>query len=145
MLKQENPKGGKIINISSVHQIITKPHYLAYATSKAGIEMMTKTVAPELAGQSIRANLVAPGAIMTDMNREIKENKQEMERIIKKIPMARIGDAYEVANIVIFLASDKASYVTGATFFVDGGLTLYPSFLPPSSHAFEKHGKRRVG
>ena len=98
-----------------------------------------------MAGQSILANLVAPGAIMTEMNREIKENKEEMERIIKKIPMARIGDADEVANIVIFLASDKASYVTGATFFVDGGLTLYPSFLPPSSHAFEKHGKRSVG
>jgi glucose 1-dehydrogenase len=144
MLKQENPEGGNIINISSVHQIIPKPHYLPYATSKAGIEMMTKTMALELAGHNIRANLVAPGAIMTEMNYELKENKEEMERIIKKIPMARVGNADEVANIVEFLASDKASYVTGATFFVDGGMTLYPSFILPSSHDFEKHGKRSV-
>jgi glucose 1-dehydrogenase len=139
---QQNPKGGSIVNISSVHQVIPKPHYLPYATSKAGIEMMTKTMALELAGQNIRANLVAPGAIQTDMNRELVENKKEMEAIIKKIPMARVGNADEVANIVEFLASDKASYVTGATFFVDGGMTLYPSFLLPSSHDVEKHGKR---
>src|SRR5437867_5582659 len=104
--------------------------------------MMTKTMALELAGHNIRANLVAPGAIMTEMNHELKENKEEMERIIKKIPMARIGNADEVANIVEFLASDKASYVTGTTFFVDGGMTLYPSFLLPSSHDLEKHKKK---
>jgi glucose 1-dehydrogenase len=118
MLKQENPKGGNIINISSVHQIIPKPHYLPYATSKAGIEMMTKTMALEFAGHNIRANLVAPDAIMTEMNHELKENKEEMKRIIKKIPMAGVGNADEVANIVEFLASDKASYVTGATFLL---------------------------
>jgi glucose 1-dehydrogenase len=144
MLKQENPKGGNIINISSVHQIIPKPHYLPYATSKAGIEMMTKTMALELASQNIRANLVAPGAILTEMNRDLIENKNEMERIINKIPMGRVGNADEVANIVEFLASDRASYVTGATFFVDGGMTLYPSFLFPSSHDLEKHGKKSV-
>jgi glucose 1-dehydrogenase len=144
MLKQENPKGGNIINISSVHQRIPKPHYLPYATSKAGIEMMTKTMALELAAQNIRANLVAPGAILTEMNRELKENKKEMDKIIKKIPMGRVGNAEEVANIVEFLASDKASYVTGTTFFVDGGMTLYPSFLLPSTHDLEKHRKKVV-
>jgi len=144
MLSQENPKGGNIINISSVHQVIPKPHYLPYATSKAGIEMMTKTMALELASKNVRANLVAPGAILTEMNRELVENTYEMERVIHKIPMGRVGNAEEVANIVEFLASDKASYVTGTTFFVDGGITLYPSFLFPSSHDLEKHGKKSV-
>lgn len=142
MVKQSNPKGGNIINISSVHQIIPKPHYMPYATSKAGIEMMTKTMALEFARDNIRANLVAPGAILTDMNAELKNNKREMEMILNKIPMGRVGNADEVANIVEFLASDKASYVTGATFFVDGGMTLYPSFLLPASHDFEKQKRR---
>ena len=142
MVKQSNPKGGNIINISSVHQVIPKPHYLPYATSKAGIEMMTKTMALEFARDNIRANLVAPGAILTDMNAELKNNKREMKMILNKIPMGRVGNADEVANIVEFLASDKASYVTGATFFVDGGMTLYPSFLLPASHDFEKHKRR---
>jgi glucose 1-dehydrogenase len=130
MLRQQNPRGGCIINISSVHQLIPKPLYVPYATSKAGIEMMTKTIALELAKDNIRANLVAPGAIETDMNRELKENKQALEKTLEKIPVGRIGRPEEVANVVEFLASDKASYVTGATFFVDGGMTLYPSFEP---------------
>jgi glucose 1-dehydrogenase len=128
MQKQENPNGGCIINISSVHQQIPKPHYIPYATSKAGLEMMTKTMALELAKDNIRANLVAPGAIETDMNRELKENKSELEKVLRRIPIGRVGSPEEVANVVKFLASDDASYVTGATFFVDGGMTLYPSF-----------------
>jgi glucose 1-dehydrogenase len=129
MLNQ-NPKGGCIINISSVHQIIPKPHYVPYATSKAGIEMMTKTMALELAQHNIRVNAVAPGAIETDMNEELKEDKAELNKVLRKIPLQRIGTSEEVANMVEFLASDKASYVTGSTFFVDGGMTLYPSFGP---------------
>jgi glucose 1-dehydrogenase len=121
-------KSGCIINISSVHQTIPKPHYIPYATSKAGIEMMTKTMALELAKKNIRANLVAPGAIQTDMNRELKENKDVLESVLKQIPIGRIGNPEEVADVVEFLASDKASYVTGTTFYVDGGMTLYPSF-----------------
>jgi glucose 1-dehydrogenase len=129
MLNQ-NPKGGCIINISSVHQIIPKPHYLPYATSKAGIEMMTKTMALELAHDNIRVNVVAPGAIETDMNQELKEDKAELNKVLRRIPLRRIGTPEEIANMVEFLASDKASYVTGSTFFVDGGMTLYPSFDP---------------
>jgi glucose 1-dehydrogenase len=128
MEKQEGPNGGCIINISSVHQTIPKPHYIPYATSKAGIEMMTKTMALELAKDNIRANLVAPGAIETNMNRELKENKEMLDKVLKQIPIKRIGNPEEVANVVEFLASDKASYVTGTTFYVDGGMTLYPSF-----------------
>jgi glucose 1-dehydrogenase len=132
MLNQ-NPKGGCIINISSVHQIIPKPHYLPYATSKAGIEMMTKTMALELAQDNIRVNAVAPGAIETDMNQELKDDKTELNKVLSRIPLRRIGTPDEIANMVEFLASDKASYVTGSTFFVDGGMTLYPAF-GPSEH-----------
>ena len=128
MEKQQEPRGGCIINISSVHQTIPKPHYVPYATSKAGIEMMTKTMALELAKDNIRANLVAPGAIETNMNRELEENKELLQKVLNQIPIKRIGNPEEVANVVEFLASDKASYVTGTTFYVDGGMTLYPSF-----------------
>src|SRR6266511_5734431 len=129
MLNQ-NPKGGCIINISSVHQIIPKPHYVPYATSKAGIEMMTKTMALELAQDNIRVNAVAPGAIETDMNEELKEDKAEFNKVLRRIPLRRIGTPEDIANMVEFLVSDKASYVTGSTFFVDGGMTLYPAFGP---------------
>ena len=130
MEKQQNPPFGGycIINISSVHQTIPKPHFVPYATSKAGIEMMTKTMALELAKKNIRANLVAPGAIDTDMNKTLRDNKEVLEKVLKQIPINRIGNPEEVANVVEFLASEKASYITGTTIYVDGGMTLYPSF-----------------
>jgi len=130
MEKQQNPPSGGycIINISSVHQTIPKPHFVPYATSKAGIEMMTKTMALELAKKNIRANIVAPGAIDTDMNKTLRDNKEVLEKVLKQIPIDRIGNPEEVANVVEFLASEKASYITGTTIYVDGGMTLYPSF-----------------
>ena len=132
MEKQQNPPSGGycIINISSVHQTIPKPHFVPYATSKAGIEMMTKTMALELAKKNIRANLVAPGAIDTDMNKTLRDNKEVLEKVLKQIPIDRIGNPEEVANVVEFLASEKASYITGTTIYVDGGMTLYPSLQP---------------
>lgn len=129
MLNQK-PRGGCIINISSVHQIIPKPHYVPYATSKAGIEMMTKTMALELAQDNIRVNVVAPGAIATDMNEKLEDDKAELSKVLRRIPLGRIGRPEEIADLVEFLASEKAGYVTGSTFFVDGGMTLYPSFGP---------------
>ncbi|KAA2281089.1 MAG: glucose 1-dehydrogenase [Candidatus Nitrosocosmicus sp.] len=134
----QDPKGGCIINISSVHQIIPKPHYVPYATSKGGIDMMTKTMALELAADNIRVNIVAPGAIDTDMNLSLRTDEWEREKTIKKIPMGRIGKDVEVANVVDFLASAKASYITGSTFVVDGGMTLYPSFGLDNDHG-SKH------
>ena len=128
MEKQQDPTGGCIINITSVHQLIPKPHYIPYATSKAGVEMMTKTLASEPAKSNIRANAVAPGAIETPMNILLDENKTARNKTLTQIPMGRIGSAEEVANAVEFLASDKASYITGTTLYVDGGMTLYPSF-----------------
>jgi len=129
-MRDQTPRGGCIINISSVHQIIPKPHYIPYATSKAGIEMMTKTMALELAHENVRVNVVAPGAIETDMNQELKDDKNELNKVLRRVPLRRIGSPEEIANMVEFLASDKASYVTGSTFVVDGGMTLYPSFDP---------------
>ncbi|HEY7081044.1 MAG TPA: SDR family oxidoreductase, partial [Nitrososphaeraceae archaeon] len=111
-----------------------------YATSKAGIEMMTKTMALELAKDNIRVNLVAPGAIDTDMNTILRNNKSELESVLKLIPMGKVGSADDVANVVEFLASNKASYVTGASYFVDGGMTLYPSFGPNVQHNAVSHG-----
>ena len=130
MEKQQDPPSGgySIINVSSVHQTIPKPHYIPYSTSKSGLEMMTKTMALELAKKNIRANLIAPGAIDTDMNQSLRENKAERQSVLKLIPVNRIGSPQEVANAVEFLASDKASYITGTTIYVDGGMTLYPAF-----------------
>lgn len=129
-MRAQQPVGGCIINVSSVHQEIPKPFYAAYAAAKAGIKMMTMTMALELARYNIRVNAVAPGAIETDMNRELQEDKLELQNVLRKIPLGRIGTPHEVARIVEFLASDKASYVTGSTYFVDGGMTLYPAFAP---------------
>ena len=143
MQNQENPKGGCIINISSVHQVIPKPFYVPYSASKGGLEMMTKTMALELARDNIRANLVAPGAIQTNMNKVLEENEDEREKVLKQIPLGRIGGPEEVANVVEFLASDKASYVTGATIFVDGGMTLYPSFGPAFGSTTAEHGQAK--
>ncbi len=137
--KQQNPTGGCIINISSVHQVIPKPHYIPYATSKAGIEMITKTMALELARFGIRANLAAPGAIETDMNIELQNDEIELKNVLKRIPIGRIGKPEEIANVVEFLASSKASYVTGTTFLVDGEMTLYPNFNTNLEHDKIKH------
>jgi glucose 1-dehydrogenase len=128
---------GCIINISSVHQIIPKPLFVHYAASKGGVERLTKSMALELARHGIRVNAVAPGAIATDMNRELLENNVKLKDMIGHIPMGRIGEAEEVSNLVVFLASDKAQYITGTTFFVDGGLTLYPTFcIDCADHGF---------
>ena len=113
-----------IINISSVHESIPQPESAPYAASKGAMEMLTKTVALEVADRGIRVNGIAPGAIATDMNKDILQDEQKKRAEEEKIPLHRIGQPVEIAKVALFLASQDASYITGATIYVDGGLTL---------------------
>jgi glucose 1-dehydrogenase len=113
-----------IINISSVHESIPQPQSAPYSASKGGMEMLMKTVALEVADKGIRVNGIAPGAIATDMNKEILEDEQERKEEERRIPMHRIGRPEEIVRETLFLAQDDASYMTGTTVYVDGGLTL---------------------
>lgn len=115
-------RGGSIINISSVVGISGNAGQSNYAASKAGIMGFTKSYAKELASRNIRANVVAPGYITTEMTDELDEDV--LESIKDETPLARAGDAEEVANTVLFLASDLSSYITGETIRVDGGMAM---------------------
>jgi glucose 1-dehydrogenase len=126
-------KGGSIVNISSVHQLIPKPNYLGYSTSKGGMQNLTRTLALEFAARDIRVNGVGPGATVTPINRAWIDDSVKRAQVEEHIPMRRAGDASEMAGVTCFLASDLAAYVTGQTLFVDGGLTLFPSFSTPWS------------
>jgi glucose 1-dehydrogenase len=126
-------KPGSIVNISSVHQLIPKPGYLGYSASKGGMQNLTRTLALEYAGRGIRVNGVGPGATVTPINRAWIDDPDKRRQVEEHIPMQRAGDADEMAGVTAFLASDDAAYITGQTIFVDGGLTLYPSFLTPWS------------
>ncbi len=126
-------KGGSIVNISSVHQTIPKPGYLGYSASKGGMQNITRTLALEYAGRGIRVNAVGPGATVTPINRAWIDDPDKRAQVEEHIPMRRAGDADEMAGVTCFLASDLAAYVTGQTIFVDGGLTLFPSFATPWS------------
>jgi glucose 1-dehydrogenase len=112
-----------IINISSVHESIPQPYSAPYAASKGGMEMLTKNIALEVADKGIRINGIAPGAIDTAMNKDIMEDPQKKKQE-EKIPMKRIGRPEEIAKVAFFLTSNDASYITGTTAYVDGGLTL---------------------
>ena len=124
----ESGSGGSIVNISSVHQIIPWGGFAHYCAAKAGLDMLTKTAALELATQKIRVNSVAPGAIKTPINQNVWGDPQGLSDLLRKIPTERMGETEEIATVVAFLCSDEASYVTGATLYVDGGMTLYPEF-----------------
>jgi glucose 1-dehydrogenase len=126
-------KPGSVINVSSVHQLIPKPGYLGYSASKGGMQNLTRTLALEYAGRGIRVNGVGPGATVTPINRAWIEDPEKRRQVEEHIPLQRAGDADEMAGVTAFLASDDAAYITGQTIFVDGGLTLYPSFLTPWS------------
>jgi glucose 1-dehydrogenase len=126
-------KAGSIVNISSVHQLIPKPNYLGYSTSKGGMQNLTRTLALEYAARKIRVNSVGPGATVTPINRAWIDDPVKRAQVEEHIPMRRAGDADEMAGVTCFLASDLAAYITGQTIFVDGGLTLFPSFSTPWS------------
>ena len=123
-IKDYESKNNSIINISSVHQSTPMPLAVPYAASKGGMEMLTKTMALEVADKGIRINGIAPGAIATMMNLDVLQDENKKKEEENKIPMRRIGTPSEIAKVAVFLASTDASYITGATFYVDGGLTL---------------------
>ncbi|MEW8659969.1 MAG: SDR family oxidoreductase [Candidatus Thiodiazotropha endolucinida] len=119
---------GKVICMSSVHEVIPWAGHVNYAASKGGVMMFMQSVAQELAHQKIRVNGIAPGAIRTPINRNAWETPDAEASLLKLIPYERIGDPADIAKAVVWLASDESDYVTGTTLFVDGGMTLYPGF-----------------
>jgi glucose 1-dehydrogenase len=129
----EAGNGGVIVNVSSVHQIIPKPDYLGYSTSKGGMQNLTRTLALEYAGHNIRVNGIGPGATVTPINRAWIDDPVKREQVESHIPLARAGTSDEMAGVTCFLASDDAAYITGQTIFVDGGLTLFADFREPWS------------
>lgn len=119
---------GKILFISSVHEVIPWAFQANYAASKGGISLLMRSLAQELAPNKIRCNSIAPGAIRTPINREAWETDEAMASLLKLIPYGRIGEPEDIGRAAVWLASDASDYVTGTTLFVDGGMTLYPGF-----------------
>lgn len=119
---------GKIICMSSVHDVIPWAGHVNYAASKGGVSMLMKTLAQELARHKIRVNGISPGAIKTPINYEARDTPEEVVALLKLIPYGRIGESEDIAKAAVWLASDESDYVTGATLYVDGGMTLYPGF-----------------
>jgi glucose 1-dehydrogenase len=130
-LAEDRP--GVIVNVSSVHQLIPKPDYLGYSCSKGGMMNLTRTLALEYAARGIRVNGIGPGATITPINSAWIDDPVKKEQVESHIPMRRAGTADEMGGVACFLASDDAAYITGQTIFVDGGLTLFPSFREPWS------------
>ncbi len=114
--------GGKILNISSVHEELPFPHFASYCASKGGVKMLTRNLSVELAPLGITINSIAPGAIETPINKNLLDDPSKLGALLKNIPLKRLGRPSDVASIASFMSSDDSSYVTGTTFFVDGGL-----------------------
>jgi glucose 1-dehydrogenase len=122
-------QGGRIINISSVHEELAMPKNSAYTASKGGLRMFMRTLALELAEHGITVNDIAPGAIATRINRDVRQDEGTRQELIHEIPLRRVGEAGEVAALAAYLASSAAGYVTGATYVIDGGLMQYAKGL----------------
>jgi glucose 1-dehydrogenase len=120
---------GKIICMSSVHEVIPWAGHLNYAASKGGIQMMMKSLAQEVAPERIRVNSIAPGAIRTAINKDAWGSQAELDKLLQLIPYGRVGDVDDIGKAAVWLASDESDYVVGTTLFVDGGMTLYPGFV----------------
>ncbi|SDT86676.1 glucose 1-dehydrogenase [Verrucomicrobium sp. GAS474] len=119
---------GKIICMSSVHEVIPWAGHVNYAASKGGVMLLMKSIAQEVAPHRIRVNSIAPGAIQTPINKAAWDTPEHYNALLKLIPYKRIGEPEEVGRLAAFLASDYADYVHGTTVFIDGGMTLYPGF-----------------
>ena len=120
---------GKIVCMSSVHEVIPWAGHVNYAASKGGVMLMMKSLAQEVARERIRVNAIAPGAIATPINRPAWETPEARARLVKLIPYGRVGEPLDIAKAALWLASEESDYVTGTTLFVDGGMTLYPGFV----------------
>lgn len=119
---------GKIIHISSVHEIIPWSGHANYASSKGAIRMLMQTLAQEYGAHKIRVNSICPGAIQTPINKNAWETGEELNALLKLIPYNRIGQPQDIGNLAVFLASDLSDYITGASIFIDGGMTTFESF-----------------
>ncbi|MBO0359148.1 SDR family oxidoreductase [Hymenobacter sp. BT186] len=119
---------GKIICMSSVHEVIPWAGHVNYATSKGGIMQLMKSTAQELAPHRIRVNSIGPGAIATPINESARDTPEEEKSLLTLIPYGRIGEPADIGSVAVWLASDESDYVTGITLFADGGMTLYPGF-----------------
>lgn len=114
---------GRIINISSVHEEISMPTNAPYCAAKGGLRMLARTIAVELAPYGITVNNICPGAVDTPMDRALKQNPKKFDKLLSEIPLHRMAKPEEVAAMCVYLASEQAAYVTGASFFIDGGLS----------------------
>ncbi|HWZ50276.1 MAG TPA: glucose 1-dehydrogenase [Granulicella sp.] len=119
---REARRPGTVINISSVHEDMAFPNFTTYCMSKGGMRMMMRNLAVELAPMGITVNNIAPGAIKTPINAALLADKVKLEALLATIPLGRMGEPEDVAGVALFLASAEAAYVTGSTYFVDGGL-----------------------
>lgn len=119
----DSKRPGKIVNISSVHEDLPFPNFAAYCVSKGGLKMLTRNLSVELGPFGITINSIAPGAIETPINTKLLNDPQKLNALLTQIPLARLGKPNDVSGLATFLASSDADYVTGSTYFVDGGLT----------------------
>ncbi|HYF33017.1 MAG TPA: SDR family oxidoreductase [Chitinophagaceae bacterium] len=124
----KSKSAGKIVCMSSVHEVIPWAGHANYAASKGGVMLMMKTIAQEFAPKKIRINSVAPGAIATPINHDAWDTAEHLQKLLKLIPQKRVGQVEDIGKAVVWLTSDDADYVNGTTLFVDGGMTLYPGF-----------------
>jgi glucose 1-dehydrogenase len=122
MIKRKIP--GRIINISSVHEEIAMPQNVPYCCAKGGLRMLTRTICLELAPYNITVNNIGPGAVDTPIDADVKADPQKMKALLDEIPLHRMGQPDEVGKLAVYLASDAASYVTGSTYIIDGGLSV---------------------
>jgi glucose 1-dehydrogenase len=126
---RDSGRGGSIINMSSIHEDVAFPTFAPYTVAKGGLRMLMRTAALELADYGIRVNNIAPGAILTPLNTATVEDPDKLALLQRVVPQRRMGTPEEVATLAVFLASDRAAYVTGSTYTVDGGMSRHAEMI----------------